>query len=58
MRAIFMAKGPQFQKGIVSPVFSNVNLYQLFCRVLNIKCIQTSGLDRSDVWNVILNDQD
>lgn len=53
---MFMAKGPVFKKGIKSDVFRNVDLYQLFCRILKIECIQTEGEDRTTIWNKILND--
>lgn len=37
MRAIFMAKGPAFKSRFQGKAFDNVDLYYLFCKVLNLK---------------------
>lgn len=57
MKPIFMAKGPSFNYGVtVDDEFSNIDLYHLFCRLLQIKCIAVDGVDRQDVWQKMLKD--
>ena len=36
MRAIFLARGPHFRRGVVVAPFENVHLYELMCRVLGL----------------------
>ena len=36
MHALFIAKGPSFKKGIVTPPFENINIYPLICHILKI----------------------
>ena len=36
MHAIFIAKGPAFKSGTISPPFENVNIYPLISHILNI----------------------
>lgn len=54
MRAIFMAKGPLFASGKVLNPFDSVDLCNLFCRILKIKCNRNNGMDRLDIWSVLL----
>lgn len=55
MNPIFMAQGPRFKKGIViKDPFNNVDLFHLFCRLLNIATIHIDGVDRIDIWNLML----
>lgn len=56
MRPIFMAKGPRFKSGVVvNDEFNNVDLFGFFCRLLNIKPIGTDGVNRTHIWNKMLN---
>ncbi len=43
MNGIFYAQGPAFKKGIKTPVFENIHLYELMCQVLKIKPAQNDG---------------
>ncbi|XP_041371780.1 glycerophosphocholine cholinephosphodiesterase ENPP6-like [Gigantopelta aegis] len=43
MKAMFVGVGPNFKKDVVAPSFSNVNLYQLMCRILRIKPAPNDG---------------
>ncbi|XP_055309055.1 bis(5'-adenosyl)-triphosphatase enpp4-like [Sitodiplosis mosellana] len=43
MHAIFMAKGPLFAKGKILKSVNMIDLYNLFCYILNIQCHQTDG---------------
>lgn len=54
MHAIFMAKGPLFAGGKQLEPFNTVDLYNLFCRILKIKCKQNEGTDRTSTWNALL----
>lgn len=54
MHAIFMAKGPLFAVGQHLEPFNTVDLYNLFCRILEIKCKPNEGVDRTSTWNVLL----
>ncbi|XP_031620783.1 ectonucleotide pyrophosphatase/phosphodiesterase family member 5-like isoform X2 [Contarinia nasturtii] len=57
MQPIFLAKGPSFNAGItINDEFSNIDLYYLFCKLLQIKCISIDGKDRQDVWQKMLKD--
>lgn len=51
MHAIFMAKGPLFAKGKTLKSVMMVDLYNLFCYILNIKCGATDGSTELDIWN-------
>lgn len=57
MHAIFMAKGPLFASGKILKPFNTVDLYNLFCLILKIRCNRNEGADRSDAWNVLLDTQ-
>jgi len=43
MHAIFIASGPSFKKGLVVKPFENIQIYELMCRVLNIKPSPNDG---------------
>jgi len=43
MRALFIAHGPAFRKGLVVPEFENVNVYALLARVLHITPAANDG---------------
>ena len=43
MQAIFIGQGPSFQAGRQLPVFANVELYNLMCRILAIEPAQNDG---------------
>jgi hypothetical protein len=45
MQSLFVAKGPSFSKGIVFDEFKSVELYNLMCRILNIKPSPNNGTD-------------
>lgn len=51
MHAIFMAKGPLFAKGKQIKSVKTVDLYNLFCVILNINCNHNDGTNRLSVWN-------
>lgn len=56
MKPFFIAKGPSFQKGVtIDDDFSNIDLYYLFCRLLGIDSINVDGIDRTDIWQKMLN---
>ncbi len=52
MRAIFMARGPNFNssRGTLLPPFENVNVYPLVCRILEIKCHKHNGTQFESVF--------
>lgn len=43
MRAIFIAHGPAFRKGVVIPAFDNVDVYPLMTRLLDIPARENDG---------------
>jgi len=43
MRAIFLARGPHFRRGLVAPPFANVHLYELMCQVLDLTPAANDG---------------
>lgn len=43
MRAIFLARGPHFRRGLVVPPFENVHLYEVMCRVLGLTPAPNDG---------------
>lgn len=51
MNAIFMAKGPIFPKGKVLESINIIDLYNLFCLILNIECRTTDGTTEFDIWD-------
>lgn len=57
MHAIFMAKGPIFNKGKTIKPVQMINLYSLFCNILEIKCKKTNGSNRLEMWNDLLTKQ-
>lgn len=50
MNAIFMAKGSFFAKGKKLKSVNMINLYNLFCLVLDIKCKPNDGSSNIDTW--------
>lgn len=51
MHAMFMAKGPLIAKGKMSKPVNMVDLYNLFCYILNIECGPTHGSTNLIIWN-------
>lgn len=51
MHAIFIANGPIFARGKVFDSINVVNLYNLFCLILDIKCGKTDGINKAYAWN-------
>lgn len=51
MHAIFMAKGPLFSKGKTLKSINMIDLYNIFCFVLNIECGQNDGSKKLDKYN-------
>lgn len=45
MRAIFIAHGPAFKKGIVIEPFENIQVYNVMCRILGLKPAHNDGND-------------
>jgi hypothetical protein len=43
MEAIFLAAGPAFRRGAVTPVFDNVDVYPLLARLLGVKARPHDG---------------
>jgi predicted AlkP superfamily pyrophosphatase or phosphodiesterase len=43
MRAIFLAAGPSFRRGVVVRPFQNIHVYELLCRVLRIEPAANAG---------------
>lgn len=50
MNAIFMAKGPLFAKSKKLKSVNMIDLYNLFCMVLNIKCEPNDGSSNTHTW--------
>lgn len=46
-----MAKGPLFAKGAKLNAVNMIDLYNLFCYILKIKCGPTDGSTKLDIWN-------
>lgn len=57
MHAIFMAKGPIFNIGKTIKPVQMIDLYNLFCYILEIKCNKNNGSNRLDIWNDLLKKQ-
>lgn len=43
MHAIFYAFGPSFKEGYSQPTFSNIDIYSIICRILDLKPSRTDG---------------
>ena len=43
MRALFVAHGPAFKRGITVPEFDNVDVYPLLARILGIRPAANDG---------------
>lgn len=54
MHAIFMARGPLIAKGKTLKSVNMIDLYNLFCYILNFKCDPTQGSTNLDIWNDLL----
>lgn len=54
MHAVFMAKGPIFQSGQKLKPFDSINLFNLFCYVLQIKCNENDGVQGTELWRNLL----
>lgn len=54
MHAVFMAKGPIFQAGQKLKPFDSINLFNLFCYVLRIKCNENDGVQATEQWRNLL----
>ena len=52
MRALFVAHGPAFRRGIVVPEFDSVDVYALLARVLGVRAVPNDG-DFSHVAGVL-----
>lgn len=51
MHAIFMAKGPLFDKGKTLESVNMIDLYNLFCFILDIECGQNNGTQNLDMYD-------
>jgi predicted AlkP superfamily pyrophosphatase or phosphodiesterase len=43
MRAMFVAAGPAFRRGVVTPPFQNIHVYELMCRILDLEPAPNDG---------------
>ena len=43
MQATFIAHGPAFKKGFVAEPFENIEVYNLMCKILNLKAAKNDG---------------
>lgn len=43
MRALFVAAGPAFRRGVVVPAFQNIHVYDLMCAILGLKPAPNDG---------------
>lgn len=43
MHPMFFARGPAFKSNCKLEPFHNVDLYPLFCNILDIECAETNG---------------
>lgn len=57
MHAIFIANGPIFAKDKVFESINVIDLYSLFCSILDIKCGKTDGLTTPYTWNEMFTEQ-
>lgn len=55
MKPIFLARGPRFKNGVtIDDEFKNIDLFNLFRRMLDIDSIDIDGDDPIHVWNGML----
>lgn len=54
MHATFMAKGPLFARGKQLKPVNAVDLYNLFCLILDIKGSKNDGSTKNDTWNDLI----
>jgi len=52
MRAVFMAAGPAFKKGVTTPAFENVSIYDVLAKILGVTPAPNDG-DPSVVRRVL-----
>lgn len=60
MNAFFMAKGPLIAKGKRLNSVNNIDLYNLFYRILNlsdVECGQNDGSKNRNIWNELFVDE-
>lgn len=50
MHGLFIAHGPSFRRGVSGPPLDNIDLYELFCRLLRIQAAPNDGTARSTRW--------
>jgi hypothetical protein len=43
MRALFIAAGPAFRRGLVVPPFTNIHVYDLVCEILGLTPAPNDG---------------
>ena len=43
MHAFFYAYGPAFKKNYIHPVFENIDIYPLICKIMNIEPVEVDG---------------
>jgi predicted AlkP superfamily pyrophosphatase or phosphodiesterase len=43
MHGLFVASGPAFRSALVVPAFENIHIYELICRVLNLRPASNDG---------------
>jgi len=43
MHGLFIAAGPRFRQGVVVPPFENIHIYELLCRVLDVRPAPNDG---------------
>lgn len=51
MNAMFIAKGPLFSRGKRIRAIQMIDLYNLFCLILNIQCGPNDGSNNPNIWN-------
>lgn len=57
MHAVFMAKGPIFKPGQIIKPFDSINLFNLFCHVLKLKCSPSDVVTDSTWLNSFIIEQ-
>lgn len=56
MHAVFMAKGPLFKAGQIIKPFNSIDLYNLFCHIVKIKCHVNDGQWDAAFWSSSLKE--
>lgn len=57
MHAIFLAKGPLFAKHKKLKAVNMIDMYNLFCLILNIKCYDNDGSTKHEIWDELFSTQ-